>query len=743
MARGTHIIKAAGAAGRLTAGFAVSLAFLSAWAQAPALPSATQPPGATPPSATPPSATPPGAPGDPAAPATPGGSNADPSVAAPQTPAAPHPAMAISARMLALRSAQTASDVVIIVPDAKSYVDAIAQWTPARLTPVLIDDGTELSREDIARFVRAYKPKRVLRWHGHSGMPMAMGEGGEAVVPAPDAASFAHVAPEDVYRALGALFGAGDGVTDLAGLMQGWKNAEYQPPGLIVTSSDDPAWVAAMALSVGRGQALAFLPPGLVPNRLNGAYTQDEFNQLAIAIEQSVVSLGVPWDGLGDVLDSITLCANAPARVQIEGKEFFATGDLIGRHDGSRKFARWAWPGKISGTASQAAYRAMCALFLQPSEAWIFDGYRNEGGFAEYDGTPAAVPLRGMNIVTRVDDIPNGTARQWRLRGARASTAGLIFVNTMGNADFFDLNPGRGRPGDVPMLAVPSAVHMIHSWSLERPGARDTLGGRWLERGAFVYVGSVNEPYLAGFVTPSVLTRRMANGMIFGAAVRAENAPPWKVVCMGDPLYALGPSMRRNDEPTTYEDRNATPVASGLRDALTARNWSEAFNTLRLEGRDADAEKLLDGILANAAKDRAKDTAKAFPLDGATVRIVVPMLLRRGATQKLLDVAQQALASRDARDGLMDPVVRDALWLSAYPVLSGGADERLTRLLQEVVREDQLVRDVGLLASAHMRGGDFASALDMLRGWRDRASASVQKAIDDVIAQKPEEWGEQ
>lgn len=701
----------------VAAGLAASVAWAQVGAQGPSAPSATQP--AAPP-ASPPANAPTDAPGAPAA-------------AQAQGPAPRHPAAAISARIAALRAAQSVSDEVIIVPNAASYLAAIGQWKPDRLTPVLIDDGSELSREDIARFVRAFKPKRVLRWDTAMA---AMS--GETPAPAePDAASFAHAKPPEVYSALGKLFGAGDSVTDLAGLMQGWKNAQYQPPGLLVASAEDPAWVAAVALSVGRGEAIAFMPPGLLPNRLDGAFTQEEFNNLAIAIEQTTASLGVDWTALGDSLDAVTLCANVPARVHVQDKEFLATGDLIGRHDGTQKFARWAWPGQITGTASQAAYRAMCALFLQPGEAWIFDGYKDEAGFRDYDGSAAALPLRAANIVTRVDDIPNGSARQWRLRGARASGAGLIFVNTMGNADFFDLNPGRGRPGDVPMLAVPSAVHVIHSWSLERPGARDTLGGRWLERGAFAYIGSVNEPYLAAFVPPATITRRLAGGMVLGAAVRAENAPPWKVVCMGDPLYVLGPTMKRSAEPVAYA--NAQPVSENLRVAMKAGEWSEAFNALRLEGRDADAAKLLEGILANASKsDKA-----AFPLDAQTVRIVVPMLVRQGSTRALLDLCQKAMASREARVALKDPVVKDVVWLSAYPILSSGAEDGLARLLEEMVREDQMVRDVGLLAAAQMRSKDFASALGMLRAWRDRVDANLQRAIDDVMAQKPEDWGEQ
>ena len=53
---------------------------------------------------------------------------------------------------------------VVIVPGGDSYIEAIAQWTPQARFPVLIDDGSARAREDIARFVRAFKPPQVVRW---------------------------------------------------------------------------------------------------------------------------------------------------------------------------------------------------------------------------------------------------------------------------------------------------------------------------------------------------------------------------------------------------------------------------------------------------------------------------------------------------------------------------------------------------------------------------------------------------
>ena len=54
--------------------------------------------------------------------------------------------------------------ILIIVSDEPSYIEAIARWTIHARYPVLLDDGTEAAREDIARFARAYSPKSILRW---------------------------------------------------------------------------------------------------------------------------------------------------------------------------------------------------------------------------------------------------------------------------------------------------------------------------------------------------------------------------------------------------------------------------------------------------------------------------------------------------------------------------------------------------------------------------------------------------
>ena len=61
---------------------------------------------------------------------------------------------------------------------------------------------------------------------------------------------------------------------------------------------------------------------------------------------------------------------------------------------------------------------------------------------------------------------------------------------------------------------------MVHSFSLQRPDDANTVGGRFLSRGVYAYVGSVDEPYLAAFVPPALQVRRLAVGVPFLLAGR-------------------------------------------------------------------------------------------------------------------------------------------------------------------------------------------------------------------------------
>ena len=92
---------------------------------------------------------------------------------------------------------------------------------------------------------------------------------------------------------------------------------------------------------------------------------------------------GYQWRGRGDVIETVTVCANMPVRYKVDGKDEAAVSDRIGRigsgTDG--RVGRWGWSGQIFGNASQSAYRAMCSLYLPVRKAWLFDGYASDGAW--------------------------------------------------------------------------------------------------------------------------------------------------------------------------------------------------------------------------------------------------------------------------------------------------------------------------------------------------------------------------
>ena len=126
---------------------------------------------------------------------------------------------------------------------------------------------------------------------------------------------------------------------------------------------------------------------------------------------------------------------------------------------------------------------------------------------------------------------------------------GLIWLNSSGGPAHFAIGGGPGRPADVPG-GCPAAVVMIHSFSAADPADPRTIAGRWLDQGAFVYFGSVHEPYLQAFRRPGLVAELAAEGVPLSAALRqGESEPfgrPWRLIYLGDPLYRIpGPKAPR------------------------------------------------------------------------------------------------------------------------------------------------------------------------------------------------------
>ncbi|MCW5754704.1 MAG: hypothetical protein KIT24_08380 [Phycisphaeraceae bacterium] len=586
---------------------------------------------------------------------------------------------------------------VVVVSDWGSYLRAIAHWSPAGRFPVLFDAGTAESRHDIARFVRAFEPARVVRWNAPDAVDL----------PRPREARQAVI--DKTIRSAWDL----DTIDNAPDLLELWAASPAFAPGIIAADAADPAWPAAVALAAGRAQPIVWVQTKGNPN---GAFDPDEVELLASAIELGAQSTGMPWRALGDRVDALTICLNCPVKIRHGGDEFLATTDRLGRlADGTR----WAWASQIFGTQEDAAYQAMCALFLMPKRALAFDGYPDEGAWRTYGMHGAVDSLRrfGLDVLAPAAAGGRGLV-DWRMLGATPLACDLIMVNTKGMRNWFDLSPGRAYSGDVPLLDRPAIIAFIHSFSAIQPGLPATIAGRWFQRGAYAYSGAVHEPYLQAFVPPAILAERLTHAFPWAAAVRHDDGPVWKVAVFGDPLITLGPPAQRMDAPFSLP--GAHDVEQRAQEHLASGRSADALWELIIAGADA----------------RAAELARAWWKDDPTritTQVADAALLPAFHQGDALLLMRLFMRLRDAE--AIEPWHLDVLWHGARfgaGALAQHDAETLLTVLRQQLRPEQLGADAVEAAEMMQRIGSMHDPVAFLRSVRtDRPQD--QRLIDAAV----------
>lgn len=601
------------------------------------------------------------------------------------------PALKLGARAGIIQQRIPVSPTVVIVNDAQSYAQAIGSWSIQARFPVLFDDGTMESAERIARFVRAFEPRTVLHISPEDSRAPWPGEEMQKRAAIEDTAASA-------WRDSEARI-------DRNNLKTQWERLQFQPIGVVLADATDPTWTAALALAAGRGQPIVWgqMPKG-VRGDINGVLTAEQARDLSTGLEDAIKGLGLEYEKLGDQIDALTICMNGPIKVFPGGADkavAVALTDSMGRTfdaTGQPKKQRWAWCGQIVGNESQAAYMAMCSLFMPTKHAWLFDAYESGDPWNQFDLTTAATFLEKVNITTMVDDVGRQGLADWRKRAAgvgfpartkpgekaeanakpaiaRGVDAQFIAVNSSGNPDYFDLKPGQGRPADVPFLRTPAAVYMVHSWSAATMANAETVGGRWLQRGAYAYVGSVHEPFLQGFVNTPTVTARLASGAPWGAAVRFEESGVWKIVTLGDPLMRIRGEPKRLETPLELKVGKA--LSEELAEDLRSRDFASAFRALTMLGRDQDLARLVLAMLDDPAQK----------LTPALAVQALPSLYFAGDSTTFARAFKVALPSINA-EAMTNPSrasLLDLPWHMYAPMLTTLTREEAT-LLQQSVR---------------------------------------------------------
>lgn len=569
------------------------------------------------------------------------------------------PNLRAGARAHRFREAQQVAGTVVITDSAETAAEAIRGWRGLVRYPVLIDDGSVLAAENIARFVRAFEPDLVVRLTPPTPPEWPDDLEGRAT---------------KLVGMLGATVQGETPINDVAAHLARLRELGIGPQGVVVLDPLDPAWIAGFALAAGRGQIVTFVA---ADGRTNGRMSGDEMRAMAGSIQTQLERVKARWAEVGDEIDAVTITANLPLRVGlgVDGKDEKALTDLIGRHRAGIG-NRWAWAGAIFGDSQTALYRAMCGMFLPIDSAWLFDGYGRGDPWDLYDATTTGRAFEEAEYETVVHDLPANRVRDWHRAAAAGLDTDLILVNSKGTVGFFQLGDGKAYPGDTPLLGTPAAMHIVHSWSARVPDSARSVAGRWLEHGVYAYYGSIDEPYLSAFVPTPKLAGRMLIGFPFGVAVRVDGGPPWKLNVLGDPLITFVPGstagMRIEQRVPINPSEDLSDTSSS---ALKAGDYALGMRELLLAGRDADVARLARAIIDQRPEAVSNEIARTALLS----------LYRQGHHETLAKA--YAMLSPDDQKILL---FQDALWHAGRIVLSRGPNTVYEGLLGRNLRPGQM-----------------------------------------------------
>ena len=567
---------------------------------------------------------------------------------------------------------RTVVDQVVLVPDMDSFLELIGTWDEHQYFPVLIDDPAWT-----LPFLRAFRPACVVRI---AGLPTAGKEAARQTLAVSDEDALWKAAQRAVAKAWTEDMVPVDQLPP-ANLVP--SSLSPTPPGLVISNPRSPMLAGAVALAAGRFQPLVRLDPvtrdslsrepsgGSRFKTFSDVFSLTEARKFGRLIEALAATITGSYNRLGDRCDFLTLAGDWPYRYFNDEESGILRGehaldDLIGRsletNEGglARSRSRWAFTGRLLGDPAASVYRAMCSLFLLPDSALLWNTYNREGNWSAYRMTDAASTLvrfwpRAMPPVHHAG--PGASLSAWHQTFDPVNRFGWIVVNSSGAPRQFSIPGGSGIPADLPR-GQPTVVSIIHSFSAANPLDLSTLAGRWLDNGAYVYFGAMNEPYLHAFRCPKLVTELASTEMPLSAVLRQGQDEffdrPWHLVYLGDPLF----QFRQNSVGLRHQRLAPERVEAGL--SFPGR-WTVTEITAKAQPLDhhADEAMRLRWCLAAAIRNLCQ------PGDPVPSEIWTSVLLK---------IDRQQLDPR--LKPVLDELVTDTL------LNAGRADTLLDRLLR-------------------------------------------------------------
>jgi len=499
-------------------------------------------------------------------------------------------------------SSEPEARVVYIVPDLGTYLYAISLWDNEVRFPIFLGEGRFL---DI--FLKGYPGAELKRLeHKEVGT----------------------VKQKLVYRALYAAWGPetlDDAPSKVSrdDLKARLEALGVVPQGIVVTSLRDAEFAGGLALAAGHKQPLVFHRSRLKRSLELGASKNSapELTKESLRKQflKEVKEWGYPYEGLGEGIDYITLALSVRHTYRLQRANLpkdpawgYSMTDSIGRltasglvevekPGGPKKGepAVYAYCGLLIEAAPQMAlYQAMASLFAETPRALY---YHMWGRIHGLEGVKGYQVLRTkVNTVNRDRrEAPRVSLEQWNRLMGGGHGFGFIHVAATGTAYVWSGT----HVEDIPE-GRPCAVYFAQSGSAGNPALTDTIAGRWLLNGAYVYYGAASEPYAPSFNAAQTVAQTLVAGGTYGEAFqRKDTLPepfrrPWRLVYVGDPL-ARPRFVEDPDEPEW------------------SRTWRRAVAHLRqADYREAVTlmEPLVGEVPAGRADELWRDLLRAYEL---------------------------------------------------------------------------------------------------------------------------------
>ncbi|MAB84113.1 MAG: hypothetical protein CMJ24_11875 [Phycisphaerae bacterium] len=580
---------------------------------------------------------------------------------------------------------------VVLVPDAATFLDELSLWSEERRWPILYEDDFYAPM-----FIRSYEPEVVFRRASVGKLPKDM-ESRRALI---DRSMANSMRKPDMISST---------YSDLV-VERGLK-----PKGAVFTSLRDPAWPAAVTLATARRQHLIYLDDEL--GGPSDILSQSDTLDLMRKVHQNLEATGTLFKELDDEIDFLTFCRSMPARADIDMGQQLPEGlppqildgpkaitDVLGRHPDGERYAFTGW---IVGGQRASLYSAMCSFFLTRTNVWLGDSYQNEPDREAYRMNVTAAMFEHDEYEVELHE--NMTLRNFQDSVTTGLDTDQVYMNSSGNADFFDLGTDRASPYEVPVLNRPAFLYLIHSWSMKRPDDPETIGGRWLRNGVYAAYGSSHEPLLNGFRPAYEVARRIISNIPLGPSVRlwdgeAPLAVSWRINLFGDPMMLSGgPRISRRTMASVdgHGAENLNETAQKLLEEAVAqpddRRFADVIDMMTLIN--------LDGMASDLWK-RAVKEAVAGPL---CAKAALGPLFRLGNRDDFM----LAWAKLDRQTTYQ----RDMLWSLMAPTLGPNTDATTADLMSAAIRPRYPVGDMRRIAPILSRldgPGQVVALIDQL-----------------------------